>query len=186
MRTGRRSGLRGRALAVLTLALACAAEASRVRMPMGHYVRQAALIVLADTQRGGEGGHGTVVRILGERQSTGMESRMRESYGEGPASHTGPSRAPVPARAGAKRRPMGTCRQGIEPRNRTQTGVPTHSRMLEGHIERAAIARRVRTPRGQRPRACTDAPCAGTGRSHVRPRNDGREARTVNPKGARR
>jgi len=55
---------------------------------------------------------------------------MRESHGEAAASHTGPSRAPVPARAGAKRGPMGiclrvgrqrqTCRPGIEPRRQSR------------------------------------------------------------------
>ena len=50
---------------------------------------------------------------------------MEESHGEGLASHTGPSHAPVPARAGAKRWFWGTCRPGMEPRNRTELGVPT-------------------------------------------------------------
>ncbi len=33
------------------------------------------------------------VRVLGKRQSTGKEQRMKEPYGEGEASHTGPSSA---------------------------------------------------------------------------------------------
>jgi hypothetical protein len=36
---------------------------------------------------------------------------------------------------------------------------------------RAEIARRDRTPRGLRPRACTEAPRTGTGRSHGRLRH---------------
>ena len=85
---------------------------------------------------------------------------MKESHGEGVASHTGPSHAPVPARAGAKRWFWGTCRPGIEPRNRTQTGVPTRSRMSEGHIGHAAIARRVSDS------AWSETPCMHGSTSH--------------------
>lgn len=46
-------------------------------------------------------------------------------------------------------------------------GVPTPWREAEGHTRGVAIARRRGTPRGQRPRACTEAPCTGTGRSRV-------------------
>jgi hypothetical protein len=37
------------------------------------------------------------------------------------------------------------------------------------HQMRAAIAKRFRVPRGRRPRARTEAPCTGTGRSRVLP-----------------
>src|SRR5205085_7017030 len=47
-------------------------------------------------------------------------------------------------------------------------GVPTRWRLAEGNIDGADIARRPRTPRGQRPRARTDAPRTGAGRSHDR------------------
>src|SRR2546425_10969373 len=48
-------------------------------------------------------------------------------------------------------------------------GVPTPSCEAEGDTGCAANARRSRTPRGRRPRACTEAPRTGTGRSRVRP-----------------
>src|SRR5882672_2467204 len=47
-------------------------------------------------------------------------------------------------------------------------GVPTPWTQAEGHTHRVASARRERTPRGLRPRARTEAPRTGTGRSHVR------------------
>src|SRR5215472_7014631 len=46
-------------------------------------------------------------------------------------------------------------------------GMPTPWRLAEGNIGCTASARCTWIPRGQRPRACTQAPCAGTGRSHV-------------------
>ncbi len=68
----------------------------------------------------------------GKRQSTGKELRMRETYDEGLASRTGPSHAPVSARAGARRWSMGTCRPVSGPRNRTQTGGPPRARAATG------------------------------------------------------
>src|SRR5664279_1034087 len=47
--------------------------------------------------------------------------------------------------------------------------MPTPSRQAEGNIGSADIARRRRVPRGLRPRARTETPCMGTGRSCVRP-----------------
>ena len=47
------------------------------------------------------------------------------------------------------------------------SGMPTRWRMSEGNTGCTAIARCARIPRGQGPRACTQAPCLGTGRSHV-------------------
>src|SRR5689334_7061858 len=48
------------------------------------------------------------------------------------------------------------------------SGVPTPWRRAEGHTDDADIARRRRTPRGQRPRARTESPRSETGRSRVR------------------
>jgi hypothetical protein len=60
--------------------------------------------------------------------------------------------------------------------------MPTPWSRAEGNTGCTAIARCTRIPRGQRPRACTEAPCAETGRSHVCLR--GRELQTVS--GSRR
>src|SRR5260370_18212692 len=45
------------------------------------------------------------------------------------------------------------------------SGMPTLWRLSEGKTGCTTIARCTRIPRGQRPRACTQAPCLGTGRS---------------------
>jgi len=50
----------------------------------------------------------------------------------------------------------------------THFGVPTPWRKAEGYPGGADIARRWRTPRGQRPRARAQAPRTGTGRARVR------------------
>src|SRR5580700_10104430 len=57
------------------------------------------------------------------------------------------------------------------------SGMPTLWRLSEGNTRCTASARCTRIPRGQRPRACTQAPCSGTGRSHVRLQK--RELQTV-------
>jgi HEAT repeat protein len=50
-------------LPLLLAGLISAADASRAYMPMGYYVRQAGLIVVADTQKGGERGYDTVLSV---------------------------------------------------------------------------------------------------------------------------
>ena len=68
----------------------------------------------------------------------------------------------------------GTYRPGIEPRNTcpaAQAAGTSGCRRRGGRRKATpgctAIARCTRIPRGQRPRACTETPCAGTGRSRV-------------------
>ena len=107
---------------------------------------------------------------------------MKESYGEGAANHTGPkpcggvrevvAEASAGARAGR-----------VLSREIARSGVPTASFSPEGNTGLVAIARRGRTPRGRRPRACTETPgrdlgCPAAGRN--------RTARLVNPYGERR
>ena len=70
----------------------------------------------------------------------------------------GAGEASVAARAG----------QAIEPRNHRVRG-PTLSTKPEGNTASGVIASRWRAPRGQRPCACTEPPCARTGRSRARP-----------------
>ena len=47
--------------------------------------------------------------------------------------------------------------------------MPTLSTEAEGNTASSVIASRWRAPRGQRPCACTEPPCARTGRSRARP-----------------
>ena len=64
----------------------------------------------------------------------------------------------------------GAARKAGPYRDRNQrSGVPTLSTIAEGNTAGGAIASRWRTPRGQRTRACTEPPCARTGRSRGRP-----------------
>jgi hypothetical protein len=110
------------------------------------------------------------VKSLSEAPVAGEEQRMREPYGEGVASRTGPE----------------SCLAGCEAVGEALTGVPVGRVLSRESIESVwgadaveivgrrnrsvAIARPVRAPRGRRPRAHSEALCAGTGRSHVRSR----------------
>ena len=96
---------------------------------------------------------------------------MKVSYGEGIATHTGPESCAGARNGGGEALTGGragwvSSREIHAPRS-GYSGVPTPSRQAEGNTGRAAIARRAGTPRGQRPRACTEAPRTGTGRSRL-------------------
>jgi HEAT repeat protein len=52
-----------RTLSLLLVASASIAQASRAHMPMGHYIRQADLIVVADTRKGGPRGYDTLLKV---------------------------------------------------------------------------------------------------------------------------
>ncbi len=93
---------------------------------------------------------------------------MKESYGEGLATRTGPESC-VAAREGGREALTGERAGRVFSRERNHSGTPTPWRKAEGHIRRVAIARRVGVPRGQRPRACPDTPRARTGRALGRP-----------------
>ena len=58
---------------------------------------------------------------------------------------------------------------GLLSREIKEFGVPTPLTGVEGNIVGGVIASRQGTPRGRRTRACTESPCARTGRSHVLP-----------------
>ena len=73
---------------------------------------------------------------------------MKEPYGEGPATHTGPESC-VAVRKG-RREALTGVRTGwaIEPRKSGRTGAPTQFRSVEGHTGRLVSARGGRAPRG--------------------------------------
>ncbi len=93
---------------------------------------------------------------------------MQESYDKGVAIHVGPElcvarrkvgcEALVGARAGRVLSPV------IKP-----IGVPTLSPHAEGHTLSSNSASWTGTPRGRRPRACTETPRTRTGRSQAFP-----------------
>ena len=106
---------------------------------------------------------------------------MKESYGEGCSD---PHRPRVMrSRSRGRRRSVdrGTCGPGIEPRKNFLRSADAVRRSGRPH-RRIDIARRGGTPRGQRPRARTETPRAGTGRSLCSPAADGARAVSGSPK----
>src|SRR5256885_5151082 len=61
-------------------------------------------------------------------------------------------------------------------------GMPTLWSKAEGNIRGVVLARRRGIPRGQRPHACTETLCAGTGRSHVRLRQSQKQTASGSPR----
>ena len=100
-----------------------------------------------------------------------MEQGMEESDVEGPATHDGPESC-AGVREGVGEALTGAVQAGLLSRERTESGVPTSFTYAEGNIAVGVNASRPGTPRGRRTRACTEAPCARTGRAHRRPRPD--------------
>ena len=95
---------------------------------------------------------------------------MKVPYGEGVASHAGPESC-VDARKGIDEALTGEVRAGLLSRERYGFSfrAPTPCTRAEGNTDYIARARCDRTLRGLRPRARTEAPHSGTGRSHVWP-----------------
>jgi hypothetical protein len=107
---------------------------------------------------------------------------MKDPYGEELATHIGPESCVYTCK-GIDEALTGGVRAGLLSRERScklQGADAVHK--VEGNTGCIDIARCSWVLRGQRPRARTQAPCTGTGRSHVWPHN---EVRAVNPKGAR-
>src|SRR5664280_1728858 len=94
-----------------------------------------------------------------------MEEEMEELHVEGVAAHDDPESC-VDDPQGRGEALTGACAgRAIEPRNQGVRGADVVTR-TEGTIAGGASASRQGTPRGQRTRACTEPPCARTGRSH--------------------
>ena len=94
MKTMSASGV-GQLIAAVLLMFATCAQASRVHRPMGDYVREAGLIVVADTRKGGERGFDTVVSVTevikGDPKAAGTEILL------GTMRSMADARVPVPA-----------------------------------------------------------------------------------------
>ena len=117
------------------------------------------------------------------RRFTGGELRMKESYGEGVATHTGPESC-VGVREGACEALTGV-RAGQPLSREINRILGAHGVGLsEGNTEGTVMARCSPTLRGQRPCACTETHHTGSGRSHDWPGDDGCPVRAVNLKGA--
>jgi hypothetical protein len=90
---------------------------------------------------------------------------MKEPYGEGVASHTGPE----------------SCGGGSDAIAEALTGV--RAGVAEGNIRHVVSARDAGTLRGRRPCACTETPYAGAGRSHNRPQKGSLRSALGTPRG---
>ena len=111
---------------------------------------------------------------------------MKESYGEGVASHTGPESCVV-VREGKGEALTGAHAGRVLSRETLSTQECrrlTHERKATSLD--AVEARHLRTPRGRRPHARMETPCTEAGRSRVRPGDESNQVRDVNPKGVRR
>ena len=73
---------------------------------------------------------------------------MKEPYGEGLASHTGPESCVAVRKSSDEALTGGSTGWVIEPRNSGRTGAPTPSRSAEGNIGSIVTARCYRAPRG--------------------------------------
>src|SRR6266511_2339360 len=97
-----------------------------------------------------------------------MEEGMQEPYTEGVATH-GDREPCVGVRKGAGEASVGHVQARLWSRVITESGVPTWSTETEGNTASSAFASCWWAPRGQRTMACTEPPCARTGRSRARP-----------------
>ena len=82
---------------------------------------------------------------------------MQVPYGEGVANHTGPELCGVSREAGHEALVGVRAGRAYSPEI-TQTGVPTLSGYAEGNTLASESASWTGTPRGRRPRACTETP----------------------------
>src|SRR3954453_11492009 len=96
-----------------------------------------------------------------------MEEEMEELYAEGVATHGGPEGCVDVPRGRGESYTGARAGRAIEPRNEA-IGVPTLYKRRKA-TSLTALSRAVGGPRGQRSMACTEPPCARTGRSHSRP-----------------
>ena len=93
---------------------------------------------------------------------------MKEPCWKGVASHPGPESCGVTREGGAEAL-TGESAGELSSREITTSMVPTPLGEAEGKIHGRAIASAQGTGRGRRTSACTDTPCAGTGRSPLSP-----------------
>jgi hypothetical protein len=97
---------------------------------------------------------------------SGEVLRMQESYGKGVAIRVGPELCVVSRKAGGEALVGVRAGRVLSPEI-IMSGVPTPSPEAEGNIPSIDSARWTGTPRGRRPRACTETPRTRTGRSQV-------------------
>ena len=82
---------------------------------------------------------------------------MKESYEKGVAIHLGPELCGVSRKAGHEAL-VGVRAGRVYSPEISQSGVPTQSSCAEGNMLDSESASWTGTPRGRRPRACTETP----------------------------
>src|SRR5260370_27093305 len=97
-----------------------------------------------------------------------MESEMKELYIEGVATHGDPELCVGDPR-GRSEALAGHVQAGLLSHEMISSGVPTLLVVRKATSPVALCASCWRTPRGRRTMACTETPCARTGRSRSRP-----------------
>jgi len=129
-------------------------------------------------------GHTGGVEGVAPRQGGEME-RMQESYDKGVANHVGPELCVASRKAGCEALVGARAGRVLSPES-THVGsadaVPSCGRQHRGR----RYARRSGTPRGRRPRACTEPSRAQLGRSQVPPSARSRTGRSGKAEAARR
>src|SRR5260370_34442253 len=93
---------------------------------------------------------------------------MQEWNGEGLAIHAGPELCGVSRKAGHEALVGVRAGRVLSPEI-SESGVATLSPCAEGNTASSTSASWTRTPRGQRPRACTETPRTRTGSSQGSP-----------------
>ena len=91
---------------------------------------------------------------------------MQESYDKGVANHVDPELCVAGRKAGCEALVGARAGRVLSPEI-SQSGVPTQSPCVEGNTLSSASASWIGTPRGRRPRACTETPRTRIGRSQV-------------------
>ena len=102
---------------------------------------------------------------------------MEVSYGEGVASHTGPESCGGGSNAMAEALTGVRAGQVLSREILLNFRVSTLWDRTEGNTRHVVSARDAGTLRGRRPCACTEAPHAGAGRSHVCLQHEGAAGR---------
>jgi hypothetical protein len=98
---------------------------------------------------------------------------MKESYGEGVANHTGPESCGYGSNVMAEALTGERAGRVLSREDLLKSRALTFWDNTEGNTGRVVSARHVWALRGRRPRARTEAPRTGTGRSHIRLRKEG-------------
>jgi RNA-directed DNA polymerase len=104
---------------------------------------------------------------------------MEVPYDAGVATRIGPESCTVAGNGGGEALTGGRAGRPLSREITFWIGEPRLWSEAEGSTRGVVMARRFRSPRGRRPRACTQASRTGTGRAHDRPGEDASQVRAI-------